>query len=747
MNQIKGDFEFKTVYTESSITFVHKSSLQLLSIADVVNSIYSFEHRQAKYTDEDYMHNWKAFIALCLEAVNSYKFYCSNFAGGSISNLPRSFMDYDESMRHVGCYSFKTQVPKVWYEVLSEAYSYIESREFATINAKDILPRPLRLRMILNLSQFAYFAMHCALVCELDAGFAYVFALLQANESKDAPTLGVIQTLYSLAFPYKKIDWFLFAPSLENRLLFIPAPEFGLNRKLALHPYTFSFLIGRLSISHELSSQMMDFTDNLREPLHIDRQVESVHHALMAMYTKKEPRLCILTGGIGSGRKTTLRYLTQKERLPLLMIDLNRGDLGGEQSFDLILEELLFHALVNGTKLCFALKDPVSDTRIQKVYGLVKKYRFGIFILTDSTRYPTVQDGYFVSCINYPPLDLEKSADFWRLFSQDYEYSSDINWNQIAARYTLTPGQIENALQSADEISKSQGKPISEEMISSAILFENTGRLSAIADRIDVVYSWNDLMLDETPKNMLMEACNRIKYRHIVEIEWDGKFAYGNGISILLYGPPGTGKTMSAQVIANELGLPLYRINLSHIVSKYIGETSKNINMIFEEAKRSNIILFFDEADALFAKRTEVKNSNDRHANSESSYLLQKIEEYSGITILATNLAHSFDEAFRRRISYMINIRMPSATQRLEIWKRCIPSKAPLAEDVDLKVLAEADSLDFSGSVIRAAALRAAYLAATENTSISMNHLAKAVRSELQKQGKSEPHFLSSYSK
>jgi SpoVK/Ycf46/Vps4 family AAA+-type ATPase len=280
-------------------------------------------------------------------------------------------------------------------------------------------------------------------------------------------------------------------------------------------------------------------------------------------------------------------------------------------------------------------------------------------------------------------------------------------------------------------------------MISAAVLLENTGRLGAIADRVHVAYTWDPIWGMMYQKKMLMETCNRVKYRHIVEIQWGGKFAYGNGVSILLYGPPGTGKTMSAQVIAGELGLPLYRINLSQIVSKYIGETAKNINTVFNEAKSSNVILFFDEADSLFAKRTDVKNSNDRHANSDSSYLLQKIEEYSGISILATNLANSFDEAFRRRINYMINIHMPSASQRLEIWKKCLPPKAPLSDDVDLKLLA--DNLEFSGSVIRSAALQAAYFAAGENTSISMIHLARAVRLELWKLGMSEPYFLGIY--
>ena len=367
----------------------------------------------------------------------------------------------------------------------------------------------------------------------------------------------------------------------------------------------------------------------------------------------------------------------------------------------------------------------------------------GIFLLTELEQQNTIPDRYLTHYIDYPSLDLEKSSDSWKLFSEGYEYSSEIDWMQIAAKYSLTPGQIESALRSVTEIAKFRNLQITKDLISTVVFRENAVRLSVLSDKIDLVYTWDDLMLNETSKNMLMDACNRIKHRYTVEIEWSGKFAYGNGISILLYGPPGTGKTMSAQVIANELGLPLCRVKLSQIISKYIGETSKNINRVFDEAKKSNVILFFDEADALFAKRTDINNSNDRHANAETSFLLQKIEDYPGVSILASNLSHTFDEAFRRRITYMVNIHIPKVEQRLAIWKRCIPTKAPLADDVDLDFLAK--ELEISGSIIKSAALQATYFAADENDSINMKHLVRAIFLELRKLGMNDPHFLKKY--
>ncbi|MCL2399591.1 MAG: ATP-binding protein [Defluviitaleaceae bacterium] len=746
MEDERSFFGFRTLYINNSIVFENRVTRKHMDVIEVLDKIYSPEHRNNPYTEQEYQQDWRAFISLCLTSVVTYKIYCTKVAneGDFAPNLSRTFMKSDEAMNHIGCYPLISNLPKIWLEVLEGAFLHIESRELVTMNSGNI-PRPMWVARLLNLSGFAYFAMHCAIACKLDLGFDRVFKSLQGNENISTPTLGIVQTLYALVFPNWNPNWLSDWSSSENRLLFNPISEFDLKRPLTLRPYAFAYIFGEFYMSRELSSYITRFSKKDKEPLYIDEQLHLARNALRFMLFLKEPHLCILSGAIGSGKKLTLQFLAKEEQTQFLLIDLDRrfpGDTNLD-NFSNLMEELLFLALIERVVLCFSLKDPESNDKIQYIYDMAKKYQLGIFILTESTRYETAKDGFIVNCIDYPLPDLEKSPKFWELFSEKYEYSPDINWTQIAARYTLTPGRIETAIRNAAVMARSQNEPISEEMISETVIRENTGRLSTIADRIKVIYTWDDLMLDDVPKGKLIEACNRIKQRHTVEIQWGGKFAYGNGVSILLYGPPGTGKTMSAQVIAGELGLPLYRINLAHIVSKYIGETAKNINMVFNEAKSSNVILFFDEADALFAKRTDVKNSNDRHANSESSYLLQKIEEYSGISILATNLANAFDEAFRRRINYMVNIHMPSSSQRLEIWKRCIPPRAPIADDVDLKILA--DNLEFSGSVIRSAALQAAYFAAGECTAICMKHFAKAVHLELQKLGMTEPLFLKSY--
>ena len=218
--------------------------------------------------------------------------------------------------------------------------------------------------------------------------------------------------------------------------------------------------------------------------------------------------------------------------------------------------------------------------------------------------------------------------------------------------------------------------------------------------------------------------------------EWGfaDKYSYGNGISLLFYGAPGTGKTMAAQAIAGELGMPLYRVDLSQLISKYIGETQKNIGKVFEQAGQLQGILLFDEADALFARRNEVNDAQDKYSNAETAYLLQKIEEWDGISILATNLLQNFDEAFRRRITYMLNFPMPDEKVRAALWQKVFPEQADVSEDMDAVVLAE--NFELSGAAIRNAALQGAYLAAVEQTAISMKHVLGGIANEYRKLNK-----------
>jgi SpoVK/Ycf46/Vps4 family AAA+-type ATPase len=235
---------------------------------------------------------------------------------------------------------------------------------------------------------------------------------------------------------------------------------------------------------------------------------------------------------------------------------------------------------------------------------------------------------------------------------------------------------------------------------------------------------------------MLREICVQVRHRRTVLETWgfDKHLAMGKGVNVLFAGQSGTGKTMAAEIIAADLGLELYKVDLSGMVSKYIGETEKNLDKVFTAAREANAILFFDEADALFGKRSEVKDAHDRYANIEVGYLLQKMEEYDGIVILASNLRKNLDDAFVRRLHVAIDFPFPEEPDRRRIWRKVFPADAPLGPDVDLDHLAKQFKL--AGGNIRNIALLSAYLAAEDGEVIGMNQIVRAIKREYQKLGK-----------
>jgi hypothetical protein len=256
-------------------------------------------------------------------------------------------------------------------------------------------------------------------------------------------------------------------------------------------------------------------------------------------------------------------------------------------------------------------------------------------------------------------------------------------------------------------------------------------RLDNLAQRIEPTAAWDDLVLPESQREMLAAVAAHVRQRTRVYETWGfaARGSRGLGISALFAGDSGTGKTMAAEVLANELRLDLYRIDLSQVVSKYIGETEKNLGRVFDAAEEGGAILLFDEADALFGKRSEVKDSHDRYANIEVSYLLQRMESYRGLAILTTNMKNALDKAFLRRIRFVVQFPFPDASQRAEIWQRIFPSDTP-TEGLDAEELAR---LDVPGGNIRNIALNAAFLAADAGEPVRMTHLLRAARTEYAK--------------
>jgi SpoVK/Ycf46/Vps4 family AAA+-type ATPase len=299
--------------------------------------------------------------------------------------------------------------------------------------------------------------------------------------------------------------------------------------------------------------------------------------------------------------------------------------------------------------------------------------------------------------------------------------------DQVVSHFNIGISGIRSA--GAEIVGRSQGGRIDlpQGTLWDVCTMQSRPRLDDLAARIEPRSSWDDLILPDLQKRTLRDLTAHVRQRLKVYEEWGfGRRGRGLSSTALFAGPSGTGKTLAAEVIAAELKLDLYHIDLSQIVSKYIGETEKNLRRIFDAAEEAGAVLLFDEADALFGKRSEVKDSHDRHANIEVSYLLQRMESYRGLAILTTNMKQALDTAFLRRIRFVVDFPFPDVAHRAEIWRRVYPAGVP-CDGLDHTKLAK---LNVAGGNIRNIALNAAFLAADEDEPVRMRHIFRAVRSE-----------------
>jgi SpoVK/Ycf46/Vps4 family AAA+-type ATPase len=300
----------------------------------------------------------------------------------------------------------------------------------------------------------------------------------------------------------------------------------------------------------------------------------------------------------------------------------------------------------------------------------------------------------------------------------------------LAGQFNLGLAAIHQVAQSVLAEPPKNGQNI-EALLWNACLVRTRPRLDTLAERLEPKATWEDIVLREELVNLLRQIANQVRQRGQVYEAWGfrQRTSRGLGMVTLFAGESGTGKTMAAEVIANDLHLNLYRIDLSAVVSKYIGETEKNLRRLFDAAEDGGAILFFDEADALFGKRSQVKDSHDRYANIETNYLLQRMEAYQGLAILATNMKSSLDDAFTRRLRFIVNFPVPEPKDRQLIWQKIFPPETPLGQ-LNYERLA---SFNLAGGSIYNAALNAAFLAAQEDTPVSMRHLLNAIRTEFLK--------------
>jgi hypothetical protein len=379
--------------------------------------------------------------------------------------------------------------------------------------------------------------------------------------------------------------------------------------------------------------------------------------------------------------------------------------------------------------------DASDPARMKAVSGIMDSLRTPLII---SAREPLPADPESVFSIFVHGPKADEQLAIWHDSADGAGKITDNEFGQLVSQFNLSARTIRHigSLSGSDYIRDICGDDMPEdstpfEELWAACREQTRARLSDLAQQIQPAADEDDLVLPDRQKEILHDIAAQVGQRMKVYQEWAfaGKNSRGLGISALFSGESGTGKTMAAEVLAKKLHLDLYRIDLSQVVSKYIGETEKNLRRVFDAAEAGGAILLFDEADALFGRRSEVKDSHDRYANIEVSYLLQRMEEYRGLAILTTNMKDSLDPAFLRRIRFVVQFPFPDAGQRALIWEKVFPGKAPWY-GLDYKKLAR---LNIPGGNIRNIALSAAFLAAADGDVVQMKHLLRAARAEYAK--------------
>jgi SpoVK/Ycf46/Vps4 family AAA+-type ATPase len=314
----------------------------------------------------------------------------------------------------------------------------------------------------------------------------------------------------------------------------------------------------------------------------------------------------------------------------------------------------------------------------------------------------------------------------------------DVDLATVTRRFALDAPLITIAARAADEAARARERDtriVQHKELVDACRRQVRHDLKSVAERVEHSHRWEDLVIPVDVYESLREMISYVRHATKVYDEWGfgGRHGVSQGVSALFAGPPGTGKTMCASVMARELDMELFRVDLSRVVSKWIGETEKNLSKVFDEAQHSNAIILFDEADSLFARRTEVKSSVDRYANLEVNYLLQRMEAFGGVTILTTNFEDAIDSAFKRRLTFKMRFEKPDAEARGALWEKMFPASCVLAPDVDVATLG--GLYEMSGGNIRGAAIRAAFLAAEASSPITMAICRQAAEREAREMG------------
>jgi AAA+ superfamily predicted ATPase len=615
-----------------------------------------------------------------------------------------------------------------------------------------------RLANELQLSTFDVELLVIALAPELDLRYERLYAYLQDDVTRRRPTLDLALTLLcdsASARLARRAHVAPDAPLMRHHVLRLAEPTAPgavstLAAPLEVDEQIVLLLLGHESLGRTLSGfctlepcgdAVLDAATVLDAPT-----MERLTALVARSYLAGGPLQISLRGTAGSGRRTTARAIAAAVGAPLLTIDAARldGRSDAEPLVRIALRTARLHRAIVLVLDAGALPVSMRDAPLE--HG-------GIVMFREPENAATAFGTREALVVPFGiPAPARRRALWADALARRGIASEDDVLDPLSHRFRITPRQIDVAVARAaaahawssidvehrrDAPPANASRPaLPAESLFAAARAGCGSELDALASRITPRHAWTDLVLPSDALDQLRELCVRVACRDAVLDEWGfgARLARGGGVNALFSGPSGTGKTMAAEVIAGALGVDLFRVDLAGIVSKYIGETEKNLDRVFAAAEHANGIVFFDEADALFGKRSEVHDSHDRYANIEISYLLQKMEQFEGVAILATNLRGNLDDAFLRRLAFAVHFPFPDAAHRERIWRGIWPPSAPVDPAIDVAALAR--QFPLSGGHIRNVALAAAFHAADRGSGVELSDVLHAVRREYGKLGK-----------
>jgi AAA+ superfamily predicted ATPase len=586
-----------------------------------------------------------------------------------------------------------------------------------------------------------YGALLLALAVELDASFGRLVAYLNDHAGRPRPTVGLALAVAAPEAGAEAIGPVAFwdLPAVADGLLeldgesSLPGLSLRLPRDLlrrltadSLEPPRLPGvtvqapdrgLWQRLVVAEELRAPAAAWVESLRQD--------------------GRGRPLLLAGGPGSGRATAARALVGEAGLPLVVVD---GEPNPERLRTARREARWYGAAL---LLRVAGGAPPSNVDWANLWGQLNDWRRPLLLAVAPD---VVEPAAAAAPVEPAVLTLgdpgpELRVRLWQAFLPPGEPLAELDLAGLAGRFPFPPGRIARAVRRA--VAGLALRPRGQRRLTIAALEHacrevGSASMGPLAQKLPLPYTRGELIVPASIQVELdlMLAWMRHQPRVLGEWGFRRRIHFGHGLTALFAGPSGTGKTMAAQVLARELGMDLYRVDLSRTMSKWIGETEKNLARLFDEARCSGAVLFFDEADALFGKRSEVKDAHDRYANLEIGYLLQRMEEHDGVTVLASNRMRDLDEAFVRRFHFLVDFPMPNEADRLRIWQGMFPAEAPREPGLEAELVRLAPPFEVSGGEIKNAVLAAAYWAAAEERPVGLSHLVRALRREMLKAGR-----------